>query len=759
MKTQTINKVLQFLLIGSFISTAFFGCTKEDEIDGPGTDPEVPGEVEVNSSISEILAMYAEKKQNEDDFFEVTEEMTFTGTVISSDEARNVRNYITVQDENGKGIQVKIYQDNIYQSFPQGRQVLVKAQGMYVGNYGGLVQLGGLYNDGFGSLDAELVPDHITLVEGEVSMPTPTALDLAAENIEDLYNTLVKVSGVQFVEEGVTFSEADFDTNLDLVNKDGKKIILRTSKSSHFAADTIPSKSGDITAILTGFRGASQLTLVSKDDLQFNADRFEVEIKLDGEGTLEKPYSVEDAIQLQGLGEEGWVVGYIVGYIPNSDSFQPGTDGATAFSIAIATSEDETAKEKVLAVRLTGHGYIQDNLNLSDNPSNHKQKVWIKGAIKNYHSMQGLRDLISYSVDGVNEVEPDPDYDGEGDDINGAEMTATSINFSTYNVASFSAWETKDQSAFINAYGKGKSEAWMISKEKLTLEGTEFETPRLVVSEMFKYFSEIGHVQILLSSDYTGTGNPNVATWTAATFDEVRNEGNDVENTLNISFSGQQYVAFKYTSVDGTSGGSMQWLVKSVAVKEKEGEEPIDPELSPGVNLGDKTVSGFSDLIFSEYVEGSSNNKYLEIFNGTGADVDLSEYSIKIMSNANLEWGTTTTLEGTLPNGATFVIAHNQAVLELPAGVSVFESGNAVNFNGDDRVAIFKGDTEIDRIGFIDLTNPESPVRVNFGKDVTFQRNGEVRAGVVGDNDPRENGQWTALDKDDVSGLGSHTVN
>ena len=33
-----------------------------------------------------------------------------------------------------------------------------------------------------------------------------------------------------------------------------------------------------------------------------------------------------------------------------------------------------------------------------------------------------------------------------------------------------------------------------------------------------------------------------------------------------------------------------------------------------------------SGIFFSEYGEGSGNEKYLEIFNGTGADLDLSNY-------------------------------------------------------------------------------------------------------------------------------------
>ena len=40
-----------------------------------------------------------------------------------------------------------------------------------------------------------------------------------------------------------------------------------------------------------------------------------------------------------------------------------------------------------------------------------------------------------------------------------------------------------------------------------------------------------------------------------------------------------------------------------------------------------------TDLIISEYIEGSSFNKAIEIYNGTGAAIDLSEYSLELYSN------------------------------------------------------------------------------------------------------------------------------
>ena len=42
-----------------------------------------------------------------------------------------------------------------------------------------------------------------------------------------------------------------------------------------------------------------------------------------------------------------------------------------------------------------------------------------------------------------------------------------------------------------------------------------------------------------------------------------------------------------------------------------------------------------TDLFFSEYIEGSSFNKALEIYNGTGADVPLGGYTVKMYFNGN----------------------------------------------------------------------------------------------------------------------------
>jgi|ADGO01.1.fsa_nt_gi Predicted extracellular nuclease len=63
------------------------------------------------------------------------------------------------------------------------------------------------------------------------------------------------------------------------------------------------------------------------------------------------------------------------------------------------------------------------------------------------------------------------------------------------------------------------------------------------------------------------------------------------------------------------------------------------------------------DLFFSEYIEGTSFNKALEIYNGTGASVDLSLYTVELYSNGAAAPSQSVTLSGMLADGDVFVLA------------------------------------------------------------------------------------------------------
>ena len=112
-----------------------------------------------------------------------------------------------------------------------------------------------------------------------------------------------------------------------------------------------------------------------------------------------------------------------------------------------------------------------------------------------------------------------------------------------------------------------------------------------------------------------------------------------------------------------------------------------------------------SDLFISEYIEGSSNNKGIEIFNPTGASVDLSNYFVKLSRNGSgwgmydadtEESGFVYQLDGTLANGDVLVIATDQATFQSDIQLSY---PSVCHFNGDDAVGLFNNNSLIDAVG------------------------------------------------------------
>mgnify|MGYP003490907963 FL=1 len=71
-----------------------------------------------------------------------------------------------------------------------------------------------------------------------------------------------------------------------------------------------------------------------------------------------------------------------------------------------------------------------------------------------------------------------------------------------------------------------------------------------------------------------------------------------------------------------------------------------------------------TELFFSEYVEGSSasaSSKALEVYNGTGAAVDLGagQYNVQMFFNGSTTAGLSINLLGTVTSGDVFVLANS----------------------------------------------------------------------------------------------------
>jgi uncharacterized protein len=169
-----------------------------------------------------------------------------------------------------------------------------------------------------------------------------------------------------------------------------------------------------------------------------------------------------------------------------------------------------------------------------------------------------------------------------------------------------------------------------------------------------------------------------------------------------------------------------------------------------------------TDLILSEYVEGSSNNKAVEIFNPTGAAIDMTAgaYKIQIFANGSATATSTIALTGTLGSGARWVVANSAASATVLSAANA--TSGSLNYNGNDAVAIVKtaANTLVDVLGQIGFDpGVEWGTGVQSTMDNTLRRKAAVCDGDTNGSDVFDPTiQWDGFVVDTFSGLGAHSV-
>eukprot|EP00754_Rhynchopus_humris_P014065 Rhum_TRINITY_DN14365_c0_g1::Rhum_TRINITY_DN14365_c0_g1_i3::g.83072::m.83072 len=110
------------------------------------------------------------------------------------------------------------------------------------------------------------------------------------------------------------------------------------------------------------------------------------------------------------------------------------------------------------------------------------------------------------------------------------------------------------------------------------------------------------------------------------------------------------------------------------------------------------TAHASAALFISEYVEGSSNNKAIELYNDGSSTINLAGYKLEVHFNDNLTPGSTALLTGSVAPRATFVVVHSSAAAELLAKGQQTRGGGW--FNGDDVIVLRDGTNAVlDSIG------------------------------------------------------------
>ncbi|WP_299620747.1 endonuclease [uncultured Tenacibaculum sp.] len=238
-------------------------------------------------------------------------------------------------------------------------------------------------------------------------------------------------------------------------------------------------------------------------------------------------------------------------------------------------------------------------------------------------------------------------------------------------------------------------------------------------------------------------------TWTAST-------DNTAVTVYEIYISGN--LDGTSTNTEYTATGLVASTTYSVRILAKDAVGNTSPLSTPvsGATT-DGGTSSANELFFSEYVEGSSNNKALEIANVTSSPVNLSGYSIRRNGNGGSSWSAPLNLSGTIASGDVYVIINGSAGLQklideadlVHPNSSATNNGEPINFNGNDPIGLFKNDVLIDIIG---VFNGGSG---NFAKDRTLRR----KLTVVNPNTTFDLvNEWEEFARDNVENIGVHNT-
>lgn len=296
-------------------------------------------------------------------------------------------------------------------------------------------------------------------------------------------------------------------------------------------------------------------------------------VDTEGDGTEAKPFSAADIKSGKAKGNDVYVKGYIVGFVPDKDISEAKftADGCEATSnVLIAASADETSVDKVVPVQLP-FGDVRTAINLKDNPGNLKQEVILGGNIENYFGKPGVKSVVWAKI-GDKEVGKKPGTEV----VIAGDPKGTGTKEDPFNIAAVNKYIKDGGAADVEVYVKGK------------------------VSELVEFKDQYGSINYYISEDGTTNnqfyvyGGLGLGKNKFTKLDELK-VGDEVIICGKVkNFSGTyefDYNNYIYSLNGKTEGGSTP-------------DTPATPELAAGLNLD--TQNGLVTFVNDGVAEGET---------------------------------------------------------------------------------------------------------------------------------------------------------
>lgn len=348
-----------------FIALAFLALTLGSCMGDGYADPDLTEKVPASPwgnnslreknviSIADLKTQFATTINSDNGYKQIEKDMMIKAVVTGNDVSGNIYNQVSVQDASG-AIIIAINGSGLSGYLPVGQEILVNLKGLYIGSYKKLPQIGGVNTKlsdgslGMGKIERAIWNEHFKILnpgEADASTVVPEEFDRTKLNnltkeekaafaayMEANVGKLMTLKKVKFASANGTnvWAPGDTNTSLELIDAEtGKRInknnlVVRNSGYSKFANEVVPQGVFDITGIFTRFGDTWQIVLRSTDDLKASETG----------GTLEKPYTVAQALEKINAGTAGDAKVYATGIIVKVKDVDTGQYGNGTFVIS-----------------------------------------------------------------------------------------------------------------------------------------------------------------------------------------------------------------------------------------------------------------------------------------------------------------------------------------------------------------------------------------------------------------------------------------
>lgn len=259
----------KYIMLICFGAILLSGCVSKTRVDGDALGSLLSGTTVM--SVQDFKSLYRGYALT------ITNDIELQGVVIANDLFGSYPYMLVVADASG-GIEIKISGEELYTVFPVGQEITVRCQGLALGDYGGVSQLGVQSKDPdyqTGWIPTSGLAAHF-VKRDKIIVDVLPAIVTIRELLPKQVCTFIALEDVQFIDEELSlrWCEEETATTRHLIDRRGDTLEVRTVAGAMFANDMLPSGSGTVKGILSYFNRKYQLRVFSPKSVRMTEPRF-----------------------------------------------------------------------------------------------------------------------------------------------------------------------------------------------------------------------------------------------------------------------------------------------------------------------------------------------------------------------------------------------------------------------------------------------------------------------------------------------------